>query len=101
MLFFLSFAAVFVGAWPLLLLFLFGYAVAGAVGARIGGVAPRVLALLLVAPALPWLARLFPASIPEAGLVRALLWPALVVLMGALGWAGGRLGARARSAPTA
>jgi hypothetical protein len=89
-LFFLNFAAIFNGSWVLLLLFLACYAVAGAVGVRAGGVAPLPLTLALIAPAVPWVLWLFPASIPEAGVLRALLWPALVLLMGALGWLGGR-----------
>lgn len=89
-LFFLNFAAIFNGSWPLLIFFLLGYAAAGALGVWAGGVAPTPLALVLTAPALPWMAWLFPASIPEAGVWRALLWPGLVVLMAGLGWLGGR-----------
>ena len=89
-LFFLSFGAIFTGAWPMLLLFLLCFAVAGACAVRIGGVRPGPVALLLVVPAVPWVAWLFPASIPEAGLLRSLLWPGLMLLMGGLGWIGGR-----------
>jgi hypothetical protein len=89
-LFFLSFAAIFNGSWPLLLFFLLCYAGAGAIGVAVGGVAPAPLAIALSAPAVPWVLWLFPASIPEAGLVRALLWPALAVLMSGLGWLGGK-----------
>jgi hypothetical protein len=88
-LFFLCFAAIFNGSWLLLLLFLLGYAVAGALGAWLGHVPPLLFAAVLSAPAAPWVLWLFPASIPEAGLARALLWPALVVLGGILGWLGG------------
>jgi hypothetical protein len=89
-LFFLAFAAIFNGSWWLLLFFLLGYAGAGALAVWAGGVAPGPLALVLTAPAVPWVLWLFPASIPEAGFGRALLWPAMVVLMGGLGWLGGK-----------
>lgn len=65
---------------------------AGALAVRGGGVAPEPFALALVSPAVPWGLWLFPASIPEAGVLRALLWPGLVLLMGGLTWLGGRLG---------
>jgi hypothetical protein len=90
-LFFLSFAAIFNGSWPLLFLFLTCYAFAGALAVRAGGVAPVTLSLVLIAPALPWVLWLFPASISEAGIWRALLWPGLVALMGCLGWLGGKM----------
>jgi hypothetical protein len=90
-LFFLSFAAVFNGVWLLLLVFMLCYAGAGALGVRVGGVPPMPLAIILTVPAVPWILWLFPASVPEAGLLRALLWPALVVLMWALAWLGGKL----------
>jgi len=101
LLFFLIFAAIFNGSWSLLVLFLLGYAGAGALAVRVGAVRPRPVALVLVAPALVWIMWLFPASIPEAGLRRALLWPALVVLMGGLGWLGGYAAARAGGRPAA
>jgi hypothetical protein len=88
-LFFLCFAAIFNGSWVLLLLFLLGYAVAGALGAWVGDATPLMFAVALSAPAAPWVLWLFPASIPEAGLARALLWPGLLVLGGILGWLGG------------
>ncbi len=91
-LFFLSFAAIFNGSWPLLIVFLLGYVAAGALAGWAGEVAPRPLALVLAAPAIPWVVWLFPASIPEAGLVRALWWPGLVITMVALSWAGGKVG---------
>jgi hypothetical protein len=103
-LFFLSFAAVFNGAWPLLLLFTLCYSGAGALGVRLGGAAPGLLALVLVLPGFPWVMWLFPASIPEAGIPRALLWPGLMLVMGLLAWLGGRIaGAASRSSrrPTA
>jgi len=90
-LFFLSFGAIFNGSWTLLILFLLCYPGVGAAGVRIGGVRPTLVALLAVVPALPWVAWLFPASIPEAGLLRASLWPALVLLMGGLTYMGGRV----------
>jgi hypothetical protein len=89
-LFFLSFGAIFTGSWALLGFFLLGYAAAGACAVRIGGGRPGTVGLLLAVPAVPWVSWLFPASIPEAGLLRALLWPALGLLMGGLGWLGGR-----------
>jgi hypothetical protein len=89
-LFFMSFGAIFTGSWPMLGFLLLGYAVVGACAARFGAVRPGTVALLLAVPAVPWVSWLFPASIPEAGLLRALLWPALVLLMGGLGWLGGR-----------
>jgi hypothetical protein len=90
-LFFLSFAAVFNGVWSLLVLFVLCYAGAGALGVRLGGAAPAPLAVILALPAVPWILWLFPASIPEAGLLRALLWPALLLIMWALAWLGGWL----------
>jgi hypothetical protein len=96
-LFFLAFAAIFNGSWAMLLLFLLGYAAAGALAVRIGGVAAMPVALVLIAPAAPWLLWLFPASITEAGELRALLWPALVGLMGGLAWVGGKAAAFVRT----
>ncbi len=98
-LFFLSFGAIFTGSWSLLGLFLLCYAAVGAGTVRLGGVRPTMVALMLVLPAVPWVTWLFPASIPESGLLRASLWPALVALMGGLAWMGGRLVQRPSSAP--
>ena len=95
-LFFLSFAAIFNGSWLLLGLFLLCYGVVGAGIVRVAGVRPWAAALLLVLPALLGITWLFPASIPEAGLLRALLWPGLVGLMGALAWLGGWMVQRSR-----
>jgi hypothetical protein len=92
-LFFLSFAAIFVGSWVLLLCVLLCYAAAGALGVRVGRVAPSAAALILAAPAVPWLLWLFPASLAEAGLLRALLWPGIAGIAGGLGWLGGRVAA--------
>ncbi|MFL5517112.1 MAG: hypothetical protein ACJ8DJ_13195 [Gemmatimonadales bacterium] len=89
-LFFMSFGAIFTGAWTMLGFLLLGYAGVGACAVQVGAVRPGMVALLLAVPAVPWVSWLFPASIPEAGLPRALLWPALVLLMGGLGWLGGR-----------
>jgi hypothetical protein len=72
-LFFLCFAAIFNGSWPLL-------------------VVP--LALTLAAPAVPWVLWLFPASVSEAGLLRALLWPGLAAATGGLAWLGASATAR-------
>ena len=58
------------------------------------------LALTLAAPAVPWVLWLFPASIPEAGLLRALLWPGVGVATGGLAWLGGYAVARARARHT-
>ena len=88
-LFFLCFAAIFNGSWPPLLFLLVCYAAAGALGVRAARVAAMPLALALAAPALPWVLWLFPASIPEAGLLRALLWPGLGIAAGGLAWLGG------------
>ena len=90
-LFFLSFGAIFNGSWALLIVFLLCYLGVGAAAVRIGGVGPKLVALLAVVPAIPWVAWLFPASIPESGYLRASLWPALVLLMGGLTYMGGRV----------
>ena len=82
--FFLCFAAIFNGSWPLLLFFVLCYAAAGALGVQAGRVGAVPLALTLAAPAVPWVLWLFPASIPEAGLLRALLWPGVGVATGGL-----------------
>ena len=96
-LFFLCFAAIFNGSWVMLLGILLCYVPAGAFGVRLGHAAPGSLSLVLVAPAVPWVLWLFPASLAETGLWRALLWPGLVLLMGGLGWLGAT-GARATPA---
>src|SRR4051794_6961986 len=93
-LFFLIFAAVFNGIWSLLILFLLGYAVAGFLGAWIGGVSPSPLAMSLSLPIVPWVLWLFPASIPEAGFLRALWWPGLALAAYLLSWLGGIIGMR-------
>ena len=92
--FFLIFAAIFNGAWPLLIAFGLCYAGAGAVGVRKGGVDPIPFALVLVLPALPWILWLFPASVAEDGVLRALWWPAIVLIAWVLSWLGGRTAAR-------
>ncbi len=94
-LFFLIFAAIFNGSWVLLIFFLLCYAGAGALAVWAAGIAPAPAAVVLTAPAVPWILWLFPASIPEAGLARALLWPALVIVAGCLGWLGGKAVSRA------
>jgi len=93
-LFFLVFAAVFNGLWPLLILFTVSYGIAAAVAVRLGRTRPLLVASALVCPAVPWLTWLFPASIPEAGLLRASLWPASVAVMFLLAWLGGTLATR-------
>jgi hypothetical protein len=95
-LFFLCFGAIFTGSWTLLVLILLCYAAAGAGAVRVGGVRPATVALLLVLPAVPWVTWLFPASVPESGLLRASLWPGLVALMGGLAWLGGLVVRRSR-----
>ena len=92
-LFFLVFAAVFNGIWSLLVLFVLSYAGAGALGVGVGAVAPGPLAMCLILPAVPWVLWLFPAVLAEAGLLRSLLWPALVLLAWLLAWLGGVLSA--------
>ncbi|HUR93886.1 MAG TPA: hypothetical protein VMY76_04855 [Gemmatimonadales bacterium] len=92
-LFFLVFAAAFNGIRSLLILFLLSYAGAGALGVRRGGATPVPLAITLVAPAIPWVTWLFPASVPESGLWRALLWPGMVAIAFGLAWAGGAMSA--------
>lgn len=93
-LFFVAFAAVFNGLWPVLLLVIGSYSVAGAVAVSATRTRPLFVACALVAPALPWLAWLFPASIPEAGLLRASLWPLAVGIAFLLAWGGGLVAAR-------
>ena len=93
-LFFLLFGTVFVGSWLMLAMVLLGYAGAGAVGVRAGRLAPTTLATLLAAPAALPMLWLFPASVVEEGLARALLWPGLVLLGWALAWAGGKAASR-------
>jgi len=95
-LFFLIFAAVFNGIWSLLILFLLGYGTVGFLGVRWGGVSPAPLATSLILPAVPWVLWLFPASIPESGLVRALWWPGLVLVAYLLAWLGGIIAERSR-----
>jgi hypothetical protein len=95
--FFLVFAAIFNGAWPLLLAFALCYAGAGAVGVRRGGVSPVPFAFVLVLPAFPWILWLFPAVVAEDGLLRALWWPGIVLIAWALAWLGGWAAARASS----
>ena len=99
-LFFLIFAAVFNGMFTLLLLFILSYAAAGAVGVRMGGVSPATLALCLILPAVPWVLWLFPAALPEAGLWRSLLWPAIAFVAWVLAWLGGVISARRLSRGT-
>jgi hypothetical protein len=105
LLFFFTFAAVFVGSWGMLLSVLLGYGAAGAVGTRYGGVAPGSVALALCMPAAPWVLWLVPAVAAEDGLLRALSWPGLALLAGGLGWVGGKaaavVSARKASAPRA
>lgn len=100
LLFFLTFGAVFVGSWLLLLVVLVGYGAAGALGVRIGGVAPKYVAVTLAVPAVPWVLWLFPAAAAEEGLLRALAWPGLVLVAAGAGWVGGKAAAvwRARQA---
>jgi hypothetical protein len=89
------FAAVFNGIWSLLILFLLGYGVAGFLGVR-KGASPSPLAVSLILPAVPWILWLFPASIPESGILRALWWPGLAVVAYLLAWLGGIIAERSR-----
>jgi hypothetical protein len=93
LLFFLIFGAVFVGSWLLLLVVLLGYAATGALGVRIGGVAPRSMALTLAAPAVPWVLWLFPTAAAEEGFLRALPWPGLALVAAGAAWVGGKAAA--------
>jgi hypothetical protein len=95
-LFFLIFAAVFNGVWSLLIFFLLGYAVVGFLGVRKGRVSPSPLAMSLILPAVPWILWLFPASISEAGFLRALWWPGLALFAYLLAWVGGIIAVRSR-----
>ncbi len=95
-LFFLIFAAAFNGVLSLLILFLLGYAVAGFLGVRKARVSPSPLAASLTLPAVPWILWLFPASIPESGLLRALWWPGLALVAYLLAWLGGFIAVRSR-----
>ena len=99
LLFFLAFAAIFNGSWVLLICSLLCYTGAGALAVWAGSVAPAPAAATLAAPGIPWVLWLFPASIPEAGLARALLWPGLVAVAGCLGWLGGKAASRAATRP--
>ena len=96
-LFFLVFAAIFNGLWPLLIVFVLCYAAAGALGVRVGGALPANMATALVIAAVPWTLWLFPASVLEAGLLRALLWPGLVAVAWGIAWLGGRTAMVART----
>ena len=87
-LFFLCFAAIFNGLLGLLIAFLLGFAVAAALLGRSFRLTPRQAASALAAPAVPWVLWLWPASIPEAGLLRASLWPALLVAVFGLAYLG-------------
>jgi hypothetical protein len=95
-LFFLIFAAVFNGVWSLLIVFLLGYAVAGFLGVWKGGGSPSPLAVSLILPAVPWILWLFPASISEAGFLRALWWPGLALFGYLFAWLGGIIAVRSR-----
>ena len=95
-LFFLIFAAAFNGIVALLILFLLGYAVAGFLGVRKGRASPSPLAVSLILPAIPWVLWFFPASISEAGLMRALWWPGLALVAYLLAWLGGIIAERSR-----
>ena len=90
-LFFLVFAAVFVGAWPLLLALAGAYAAAGAIVARASTIGPRRAASALALPGAPIVLTLLPGAVVEAGLARALLWPAMLGVAWCLAWLGGIL----------
>ena len=96
-LFFLSFGAVFSGLWPALILFVLCFVPAGALGVAWGRVLPAQMGIALSIPAVPPVLWLFPASLIEAGFLRAALWPGLMVVVFGLGWLGGKIVAVARS----
>ncbi len=95
LLFFLAFAAVFNGVWTLLIAFVVSFGPVGAAGVRWGSVSPSRMSAAVMAPAAWWLSWLSPASIAEAGLLRALLWPGLAGAMFGCCWIGGRLASAA------
>jgi hypothetical protein len=95
-LFVLLFGAVFSGLWVVTAGAALLYGLAAAVAVRAGGVSAQSAAAALVAPAVPWVLWLFPASIPEAGWLRASLWPGTLLALFAIAWAGGAHAARLR-----
>jgi hypothetical protein len=98
LLFFLCFAAIFTGVWPVVLVVLAGFAFFGALGVAKSSASPAAMAVALAFPAVPWVLWLTPAAIAEAG-VRGLLWPALLVMVFLLAYLGGFLVARRRPRP--
>jgi hypothetical protein len=92
LLFFVAFGSIFNGSWIVLIASLIGYFFAGwAIGvSRLS--ARRWLAIALVFPALPFASMFFLASIPEAGIVRAALWPLGIALASGLALGGQWLG---------
>ena len=89
--FFLCFAAIFNGLPILLSFFVLGFGLGGVLLAQYGGLRPLHAAAALSAPAVPWVLWLWPASIPEAGWLRASLWPLMLCVVFALGYAGAAL----------
>lgn len=88
LLFFLCFGAIFAGSAPLLLLFLTGFFLAGYLLARRSPLSPRAISFSLALPVGPWALQFGVASIPEAGVLRALLWPLGLAMVLALGFLG-------------
>jgi hypothetical protein len=95
-LFILTFGMIFNGLRLGLLVALTCYPLAGAFVGCLRGAGPDILAVALVAPAVPFVVPFFFGSIPEAGLSRALLWPLGLLLTFVLSLFGTRLGCRLR-----
>ncbi len=77
--FFLSFAAMFNGVFVFLLFLPPAYALSGSLLVWLFRLPPIHAAFSLVGPALPWVAWLWPATISSSGLLKSLVWPALLV----------------------
>ncbi|HNL90756.1 MAG TPA: hypothetical protein PKH05_16880, partial [Nitrospira sp.] len=99
--FFLSFAAMFNGVFVFLLLLVPAYALSGALLVWIFRLPPFHAAMSLVAPALPWVAWLWPATISSSGWLKSLAWPVLVGMAFGMSLLGAqRVAARHRRKPT-
>lgn len=96
-LFFLMFGAIFSGLWSLMIATALLYVAAGAVGASVGRINARPVVTALIAPSVPVVLWLFAASVSEAGLARASLWPLGTVVLAGLAWVGAALAVQRRS----